>query len=72
MVYKWVAASSTWKMIGEAVGRAAPRKPTTPDGKQWDHVTDVFVTDDRSVPLGFNRDGEFDYRYVLNQASLGA
>jgi hypothetical protein len=57
IVYKWQQASMEWEELGEAVGR---KKRAEVAGVEYDHVTDVFVTDTQSVPLGFNRDDDPD------------
>lgn len=59
-VYRWQASTGSWEKVGEAVGRAQQRQREVVDGRECDHVTDVYVTEDRSVRLGWCRDDDPD------------
>ncbi len=60
-VFKWNATTQKWDEVGEALGQKAGAGGLVPrpkiNGIEYDFVTDVFVTDTKSVQLGFNRDG---------------
>jgi hypothetical protein len=61
--------------VGDAIGQAAggggggggaPAGPkVNVDGVEYDFATDVYVTDDYKVKLGFNRDGVSYHIYDL-------
>mmetsp|Transcript_19560 Transcript_19560/g.27448 ORF Transcript_19560/g.27448 Transcript_19560/m.27448 type:complete len:763 (+) Transcript_19560:22-2310(+) len=53
--YKWSSAKMAWEELGEVMGQ---RKKPTLAGVEYDHVTDVYVTDDKKIQLGFNRDDD--------------
>jgi phospholipase A-2-activating protein len=51
--YQWDMGASTWTYVGAAMGM---RRKDAIDGKEYDVVTEVMVSDDRSLKLGFDRD----------------
>ena len=55
IVYQWKQAETTWEELGEAVGRSNKQKL---NGKEYDFVTDIFITPEVSRKLGFNKDDE--------------
>jgi len=57
-VYKWAANMFQWQKFGEAIGQGPKSKKTFLNGVAYDHVTDVYVTEDRIERLGFNRDDD--------------
>lgn len=56
-VFSWEAASQSWKEIGQALGRKEGKKSEL-NGKMYDHVTDVYITETEKRQLGFNRDDD--------------
>jgi len=61
MVYRWSQDDLKWVLVGQAMGsgRGKPKpKKTKLDGKEYDHVTKVFITESQSVMLGWNVDDD--------------
>jgi WD40 repeat protein len=56
IVFKWHAEGAFWEEVGEATGRRVAK--TVFEGREYDHVTDVFVTDDIKYKLAFNTDDD--------------
>jgi phospholipase A-2-activating protein len=55
IAYQWSQPSTTWIEIGEAIGQS---NKSTLDGVQYDHVTEVYLTEHQKVKLGFNKDDD--------------
>eukprot|EP00468_Gymnochlora_sp_CCMP2014_P003476 CAMPEP_0167749038 /NCGR_PEP_ID=MMETSP0110_2-20121227/5176_1 /TAXON_ID=629695 /ORGANISM="Gymnochlora sp., Strain CCMP2014" /LENGTH=753 /DNA_ID=CAMNT_0007634129 /DNA_START=45 /DNA_END=2306 /DNA_ORIENTATION=+ len=61
MVYRWNADAFKWDCVGQAMGsgkRKPKAKKTVLNGKEYDHVTKVFITNEHSVMLGWNVDDD--------------
>mmetsp|Transcript_18307 Transcript_18307/g.44941 ORF Transcript_18307/g.44941 Transcript_18307/m.44941 type:complete len:742 (-) Transcript_18307:129-2354(-) len=60
MVYRWSLDEMKWILVGHAMGQGRKRKAkkTELDGKDYDHVTKVFITEQQSVMLGWNVDDD--------------
>lgn len=71
MVYRWSADAMKWILVGQAMSRASKPKPqkTMLDGKAYDHVSTVFITEQHSVKLGWNVDDD-PIEVVNNFAAL--
>lgn len=62
IAYQWDETAPAWVEIGEALGQGGNSQSSQPkrsvDGVEYDFVTDVYISDEQKVPLGFNRDDD--------------
>lgn len=65
MVYQWSEDETTWVEVGEAIGQGGggvtgQTGKTKLNGKEYDYVTEIYITDTYAVKVGFNRDDDPD------------
>eukprot|EP01083_Nonionella_stella_P295466 1004226_1 len=87
-VFQWDEPGDKWNKVGLAMGEAltdadtstissGSRRKTTLDGVEYDHVTHIYVTEDRHESLGFNVDDDpqevaiaFCDRHAVDRSSV--